>query len=156
MGFHAAKIEPNIGRTAAHRSLQTVEVDHDMDHRWPYGESTWRCPATRDEWLFERDILVSRWIDRRTVRRCEEAVSPSNRHVIGVALRATRLKFARGPHTIFDGIMPAGTLHIAGPSQPLAAEFYSPCDFIHFHVSSDYLRNARMLRASGQPGRRLI
>jgi AraC family transcriptional regulator len=36
--------------------------------------------------------------------------------------------------------MPAGTLHIADPSQPLAAEFYSPCDFIHFHVSSDYLR----------------
>lgn len=36
--------------------------------------------------------------------------------------------------------MPAGTLHVTGPSQPLIAEFHAPCDFIHFHVSNDYLR----------------
>jgi len=36
--------------------------------------------------------------------------------------------------------MRAGTLHVTGPSQLLTAEFYAPCDFIHFHVSSDYLR----------------
>ncbi|WP_258767447.1 helix-turn-helix domain-containing protein [Bradyrhizobium arachidis] len=36
--------------------------------------------------------------------------------------------------------MRAGTLHVTGPSQLLSAEFYAPCDFIHFHVSSDYLR----------------
>jgi AraC family transcriptional regulator len=109
-------------------------------HRGLYGESTWRLPATVDEWRLERDILVSRWIDRRNFCRCEKAVSPPDRHVIGVALRTARLKFTRGPHTIFDGIMPAGTLHITGPSQLFAAEFYSPCEFIHFHVSSDYLR----------------
>ena len=47
----------------------------------------------------------------------------------------------RGPHTIYDGIMPAGTLHVTGPGQLLTAEFFEPCDFIHFHVSSGYLRD---------------
>jgi AraC family transcriptional regulator len=140
MRFHAAKTKPNFGRAAAHRRLQNVGVEYDMDHRGLYEESTWRHPATVDEWPRGEDILVSRWVDRRSFRRCEKTVSPSDRHVIGVALRTTRLKFTRGPHIIFDGLMPAGTLHVAGPSQPLAAEFYSPCDFIHFHVSSDYLR----------------
>jgi AraC-like DNA-binding protein len=36
--------------------------------------------------------------------------------------------------------MPAGTLHVTGPSRLLIAEFSAPCDFIHFHVSTDYLR----------------
>jgi AraC-like DNA-binding protein len=39
--------------------------------------------------------------------------------------------------------MPAGTLHITGPGQPLTAEFHDPCDFVHFHVSSDYLRECQ-------------
>ena len=39
--------------------------------------------------------------------------------------------------------MPAGTLHITGPGQPLIAEFQGPCDFLHFHVSSDYLRECQ-------------
>jgi AraC family transcriptional regulator len=93
------------------------------------------CPSTVDG-----DILISRWVDGRSFHRYEKAVSPSDRHVIGVALKTTRLKFTRGPQTIFDGIMPAGTLHVTGPSRLLIAEFSAPCDFIHFHVSSDYLR----------------
>ena len=67
----------------------------------------------------------------------------TGRHVIGVALKATRVKLTRGDSTIFDGSMPAGTLHITGPGQPLTAEFGGPCDFIHFHVSSDYLRECQ-------------
>src|SRR5262249_20329906 len=33
-----------------------------------------------------------------------------------------------------------GTLHVTVGSQPLMAEFRSPCDFIHFHVSNEYLQ----------------
>jgi AraC-like DNA-binding protein len=39
--------------------------------------------------------------------------------------------------------MAAGTLHIAGPSQKLAAAFCAPCDFVHFHVSNSYLNERR-------------
>jgi AraC-like DNA-binding protein len=70
-------------------------------------------------------------------------VSSSERHIIAVALKTTRLKLVRGLHIIFDGMMPTGTLHVAGPSQPLTAEFRAPCDFVHFHVSNEYLRNCQ-------------
>ena len=135
MLFQAVRTKSNIRHAAAHRSVQTVGAKPDTDCRKLYEESSWRCPATVDG-----DILISRWVDGAGFRRYEKTVSPSDRHVIGVALKTTRLKFTRGPHTIFDGIMPAGTLHVTGPSRILAAEFSAPCDFIHFHVSSDYLR----------------
>ena len=141
MRFQTVRTKPYIRRTTGHRSLQIVGVEHDTDHRGLYEEQTWRRPVAVDGWPpIDGDILISRWVDRRSFRRYEKTVSPSDRHVIGVALKTTRLKFTRGPHTIFDGIMRAGTLHVTGPSQLLTAEFYAPCDFIHFHVSSDYLR----------------
>jgi AraC family transcriptional regulator len=143
MRFHATRTNRKSGRAAAHRRLKNVGVEYDTDHRGLYEESTWRHPATVDEWPPGGDVLVSRWVDRRSFRRSEKTVSPSDRHVIGVALMTARLKFTRGPHIIFDGLVPAGTLHIAGPSQPLAAEFHSPCDFIHFYVSNDYLRKCQ-------------
>ena len=135
MRFQTVRTKPDIRRAAAHRTLQTVGTEHATDCRGLYEELAWRCPATVDG-----EILISRWVDGRSFRRYEKTVSPSDRHVIGVALKTTRLKFTRGPHIIFDGTMPAGTLHVTGPSRLLIAEFSAPCDFIHFHVSSDYLR----------------
>jgi AraC family transcriptional regulator len=140
MRFQTLRTKPKIRYGAAHRSLQTVGAGYDTDHRDLYEERTWRCLAVDGGPQTDANILISRWMDPRSFRRCEKTVSPSDRHVIGVALKTTRLKFTRGPHTIFDGIMRAGTLHVTGPSQLLTAEFYAPCDFIHFHVSSDYLR----------------
>ena len=138
MRFQTVRTKPDIQHAATHRSLQTVGTEHDTDFRGLYEELVWRCPATVDG-----DILISRWVDGRSFRRYEKAVSPSDRHVIGVALETTRLKLTRGPRTLFDGIMPAGTLHVTGPSGLLIAEFFAPCDFIHFHVSSDYLRKCQ-------------
>lgn len=46
--------------------------------------------------------------------------------------------------------MPAGTLHVTGPSQPLTADFGAPSDFIHFHVLNDYLLN-RQRAAQSNP-----
>ena len=140
MSCQTVRVRPNIQRAATHRALQAAEGHH-ITRRGLYEERVWRCPGAIDERPREQDILISRWIDRRSLRRCENAVSPSERYVIGVALKTTRLKFMRGPHTIYDGIMPAGTLHVTGPGQLLTAEFFEPCDFIHFHVSSDYLRD---------------
>jgi len=138
MRFQTVRTKPDIRHTAAHRSLQTVGAEHDKDFRGLNKESAWRCPVTADG-----DILISRWVDGSSFHRCEKTMSPSDRHVIGVALKTTRLKLTRGLCTIFDGIMPAGTLHVTGPSRLLIVEFSAPCDFIHFHVSSDYLRKRR-------------
>lgn len=116
-----------------------------------YGEPSRSFPSTAGERPLERDILVSRWIDHRNCRRREQVLSSSNRYVIGIALSAARLKFTKNLHTIFDGVMPRGTLHIVAPSQPLLAELYSPCEFIHFHVSSDYFRKRLDAARVGSP-----
>jgi AraC family transcriptional regulator len=149
MPFQTVRTKPNIRGIAAHRSWQTAGVEHDTDHRGLYEELTWRCPAAVDGLPIDGDVLISRWVDRRSFRHCEKAVSPSDRHVIGVALETTRIKLTRGARSIFDGIMPAGTLHVTGPSQLLIAEFLAPCDFIHFHVSSDYLRKCQNAAGGG-------
>jgi AraC-like DNA-binding protein len=107
-------------------------------------EKSWRCLAdTENEGAIDAGILVSRWTDTRPSCRHVKAEPSSCRHVIGVALKTTRVKLTRGLSTVFDGPMPAGTLHITGPGQPIAAEFRGPCDFVHFHVSSDYLRECQ-------------
>jgi hypothetical protein len=156
MRFHAAKTKPNLGRAAAHRRWQNVGVEYDMDHRGLYGESTWRHPATVDQWPLEGDVLVSRWVDRRSFCRCEKTVSPSDRHVIGVALRTTRLKFTRGPRIIFDGLMPAGTNRsLAHLSHWLPSFIRLATSFISTYRTI-ISASAKMLRALGQLSRRLI
>ncbi|WP_407156165.1 helix-turn-helix domain-containing protein [Bradyrhizobium sp. STM 3557] len=89
------------------------------------------------------DIATSRWTDLEATSRREEATAPEDRYVIAIALRTTRLSLARSGRPIFDGIMPAGTLHVTGPSRPLSAHFRAPYDFLHFHVAADYFRSHR-------------
>lgn len=119
------------------------------DRHGLYEERSWRCLVETDSGSGEPDILVSRWVDTRSSCRYEKAVSSSDRHVISVALKTTRMKLTRGSSTVFDGIMPAGTLHVTGPSQPLTAEFRGPCDFVHFHVLNDYLRERQDAARAG-------
>ncbi len=80
-------------------------------------------------------VLASRWTDEASFPRRAEAQAPADRHVLGIALRRTRIRLTRGPHEIFDGFMAAGTVHVSGPSQRLVAEFRAPCDFVHLYVA---------------------
>jgi AraC family transcriptional regulator len=143
MRLQTFRTKPDLQRAATCRALQTAGVGHDASLPGIYTERTWRCLAEAGRLPVEADILVTRWVDPSSACRCERVMSSSDRHVIGVALKTTRLKFANGPHSVFDGIMRAGTLHVTGPSQLLAAEFRAPCDFIHFHVSNDYFRRCQ-------------
>jgi AraC-like DNA-binding protein len=104
-------------------------------------ERTWRCIVAADRsGARDTEIVVSRWINSGSHRQ-EGSASSADRHIIGVSLKSTRLRLTRGPHTILDGVMPAGTIYVTGPSVSLVADFRTPCDFIHFHVASDYLRS---------------
>jgi AraC family transcriptional regulator len=141
MRLHTFGTTPNLRHAATCCSSQAAGVGYETGLSGPYAERAWRCLAATDKRRpIEADIVVSRWVDPRSSCRYEKTMSSPDRHVIGVALKTTRLKLTRDQDTIFDGIMPVGTLHVTGPSQPLTAEFRAPCDFIHFHVSNDYLR----------------
>jgi AraC family transcriptional regulator len=112
-----------------------------------YRERKWRefehCAGPAIE-----DVAISRWTDLGSTCRHEEATTPSDRYFIGIALKTTRLRLTRGRQTIFDGIMPAGTLYVNTPSQQLSAQFDAPFDFLHFHISADYFQ---VQRATTQP-----
>ena len=112
---------------------QEPEVPTQAFHR----EQVWR-QFRRPFGAPTEDIAISRWTDLRDASRHEEATTPHDRYFIGIALKTTRLKLTRGRQTIFDGLMPAGTLYVSAPSKQLSAQFHAPFDFLHFHVSTSY------------------
>lgn len=103
-------------------------------HAFPL-ERRWRQPSQHAGTASE-DITISRWTSAQTGIRHEEARTPRDRYFLAIALKTSRVKLTRGRHTVFDGVMPAGTLYIGAPSQQLSAQFCAPCDFLHFHVSA--------------------
>ncbi|PPQ21278.1 AraC family transcriptional regulator [Bradyrhizobium sp. AC87j1] len=98
-------------------------------------ERKWRRPEQR---LATEDITISRWTCAPTAVKHEDATTPPDRYFFSIALKTTRLKLSRGNQIVFDGIMPAGTLYVGAPAKQISAQFYAPCDFLHFHVSASY------------------
>jgi AraC-like DNA-binding protein len=79
------------------------------------------------------NVVVTRWADDANSRTEDVAIS-ANRYIISIAMKSTRLAITRGSATVFDGTMPAGTLHLGMPSSKLRVTLLAPFDFIHFHV----------------------
>jgi AraC family transcriptional regulator len=132
----------------ANWSSSGLEADYDSGSYGLLEEQRWRHPAGFDM-RSDANILASRWVDSRNSFRREEAESSPDRHVVSIALRSTRVRLTRGLRTVYDGVMPAGMLQVTGPSQQVKAEFQAPCDFIHFYVLNDYLRERQDAALSG-------
>jgi AraC family transcriptional regulator len=144
MHLETLNVDSTSPYRASCRSSETSRAEHNVHEYNVHEEQSWRCLTDTDRRLpAEAEIVVSRWIDSRSYCRHDQTASWSDRYIIGIALKTTRLKLTRDSHTVFDGIMPRGTVHVTGPFQPLAAEFHAPCDFVHFHVASNYLRILR-------------
>jgi AraC family transcriptional regulator len=118
-------------------SLQASSQEQEIPHATQalLHERKWR---RLERSVGAEDIMISRWTDAQDATRHAEATTPADRYFIGIALKTTRLEFTRGRKTIFDGIMPAGTLYVSAPSKPLSALFHAPCDFLHINVSANY------------------
>ena len=113
-------------------------------------EKVWRQPWSGEEGPSEvGSIVASRWIDDRTTRRVEEGAASAERYVIGVALRPVRIRLGRGTDMAYEGMMPTGMVHVTEPGQAMEAEFFSACDFIHFHVAADFVRNCHVAAIAG-------
>ena len=112
-------------------------------------ESVWRQPCTDDAGTPEGGIVASRWTDDRTTPRVEECPASAGCYVLGVALRPVRIRLGRGSDMAYEGMMPAGMVHVTEPGQAVEAEFFSACDFIHFHVAADFVRECHAATAAG-------
>ncbi len=125
---------------------------HQPSHREPMpseetrvlsSERTWR-ESEQSAGTLAGDITISRWSSLSSARR-EQATTPHGQYFFAIALKAVRLQLSRGSRTIFDSIMPAGTLYVSAPSAHLTAQFHGPCDFLHFYACADRF-------SSQQPG----
>lgn len=115
-------------------------------------EHVWRQPVGQPgDPAGDRPVFASRWTDGRTTARHERSAGAADRYVIGVALRPVRARVGRRDSPAFDGVLSAGTVHVTAPGRLAEAEFFSPCDFVHFHVAAGYLRD-RQVAASSLPG----
>ncbi len=45
--------------------------------------------------------------------------------------------------------MPTGMIYVTEPRQAVEAEFFTPCDFIHFHIADNYLRDCQAAALAG-------
>ena len=130
--------------------LQHDGPGHDVDQPGLPREQNWRSPGSIHRRLAsEATVSASRWTDDRTSFRREQAEAPPDCYIVAVALRSARLRLVRGALAVFEGTMPAGTVHLTRPAQSLQADFHGPCDFIHFYVAADYLHTVRAAAAAG-------
>jgi AraC family transcriptional regulator len=120
-----------------------------------YKEHTWRRPNELESGrLIDGDIHISRWICSGPLAHRHEADCLSDRHVISVALKATRINLMRDKRVVFEGTMASSTVQVTGPSRPLTAEFLAPCDFIHLYVTNEFIHEQQ--NAISEDGRQPI
>jgi AraC family transcriptional regulator len=93
--------------TSLHDRQQEDEVSHGT--RGFHQERNW-CQLESSAGAAAGDIEISRWTDLQNTSRHEEATTPPDRYFIGIAFKVTCLTLTKGRQTIFEGIMPAGTL----------------------------------------------
>jgi AraC family transcriptional regulator len=119
-----------------------------------FRKSTWResYRVTRPS-AIDNIIVATRWMDDRNSGRIDSAPSTPGRHEIAIALKTTRLKLSRDSHTLFEGLLPSGTVFVADAALPLKIDFQAPCDFIHLSVSNEWLSGTGSSEtAPGAPG----
>jgi AraC-like DNA-binding protein len=115
-------------------------IDERGERKGIFEELRWReasdCSASGRR---RPEIEVSRWTATHGDERCEVSVTPLDCHIISLSLAVSRVKWTTASETLFEGLMPSGTMHISPPRQKLTAQFTSPFDFLHFHVDNRFL-----------------
>ena len=134
-------------------------LEHMTDRTWTEGqadqqisdeampvfqERRWRDLGTG----MTHDIALSRWTDKEGLSTQGEATSLSERYFVAIALKTTRLRLIRGTATIFDGIMPTGSLYVSAPKQELNAHFETTFDFLHLQIPADFFSDLRSARTA--------
>ncbi len=147
--MHAETLTINRASEAAGRWLAPGASGRRTRQPALFREQLWRRSCDDARSVSTADILASRWTDERTTARQERSDGASDRYVIAVALRPVRMRLGRDGGTVFEGTMPTGMVHVTEPGQVVEAEFFTPCDFIHFHVAAGYLRNRQAAAAAG-------
>ncbi len=147
--MHAETVTIDRASQAAGRWRAPGVPGHHTRQPALFREQLWRQSYDGAPSVSTANIRASRWTDERTTARRECSDGASDRYVIAVALRPVRMRLGRGSGTAFEGTMPTGMVHVTEPGQIVEAEFFTPSDFIHFHVAAGYLRSRQAAAGAG-------
>jgi AraC-like DNA-binding protein len=79
-------------------------------------------------------VIATRWRSFETGTLEVRAQTPSDCHVVGVAMRNTSTRVSVAGCAIHDGAVMAGTLFVTAPTVEAHAVFRGPSDALHLHV----------------------
>jgi AraC-like DNA-binding protein len=103
-----------------------------------FTEISWRQPNPARA-KSRGEIETSRWTATHGGERNEVSITPRDCHIVSLALGVSRVKLSTATETVFEGLMPPGTMHISLPGQKIMARFSPPYDFLHFRVDNRFL-----------------
>jgi AraC family transcriptional regulator len=112
-------------------TLQTIAAGH------IHMERNWRAPQT----------FPGRMATEQTGP--EYRTSCAGYVTVAIAMRKTNLRLSACETVFHDGIVLLGMVHVATPTQSLAAIFRTPCEFMHIYISDALFREC-FLQMKGQ------
>ena len=98
-------------------------------------EHRWRCKPTAAGAVSSAPrVVAARWrsFEHRT-RECF-AETPSDSHIVAIALRNANVRFTVSGRTVHDGVVTPGAFHVTEPAAPARCLFRGPYDVLHLHV----------------------
>jgi AraC family transcriptional regulator len=98
-------------------------------------ESDWRVPPQPVAMsLSASTVVATRWQACRERTLELSAETPTDRHIIKIALRNTNVWFSVSGRIVQDGAITPGTVHVSEPGISVRCIFRAPYDVLHLHV----------------------
>ena len=87
------------------------------------------------------EVLVERWLDKRTEPRVLKSTESSKHFAIAIALKVNRFTFVSDGKLCFKGAARPGSLQITSPNQNVRFDPEGTTDVMHSHMSVELLQN---------------
>ena len=105
-----------------------------------FAEQEWREPRERNgQASTATEITLSRWTADSGCERAASAITPTDCHIVALALKPTRMTLSTRSRQLFEGSVPSGTIFFSAPGQQLQVRVTPPFDFLHLHVENRFL-----------------
>lgn len=98
-------------------------------------EVAWRVPQV--PWRCTDDVIASRWTSPRVDGL--RAVTPPDRHVVAVFLRATRGVIHVDGRRAAAGLLPSSAVLVTAPGEEVVASFAEPVDCLHLAIAERFI-----------------
>lgn len=110
-------------------------------------ETRWRQPPQPCPSTWETAFVIARWSTCGPAEEACDGAANANFHVLELNLRPTDVALAASGAPLHDGRLPAGSVLLTEPGDPVTARYRNACDLLHLFVPIG--RFELLLRAAG-------